>query len=294
MDGATGSVENRIESALGARLQQSERLAGGCVADVRLATLADGRRVVVKAGGPGSKLDIEGRMLRYLAEHSSLPVPEVFIDDDDLLVMAYIEHGGGLEREGERHAAELLAALHDTSPTDAGEVQDAYGLGFDTLIGGLPQPNGWDGSWASFFGNRRLVEMAEQAARAGRCDRTLVARVEALCGKLDELIGEASTPGLIHGDVWSGNVLAGNGRVAGLIDPAIYFADPEVELAFITLFSTFGRVFFERYAELRPIRPGFFEGRRDLYNLFPLLVHTRLFGGGYLQSVERTLRQIGF
>ena len=286
--------DQKVGSAVRSPVRGWQALSGGCVADVRLASLADGRRVVVKAGEPGSKLDIEGRMLRYLAEHSSLPVPEVFIGDDDLLVMAYIEHGGGLGREGERHAAEILAALHNIKPTDAGESQNAYGLGFDTLIGGLPQPNGWDGSWASFFGKRRLVEMAEQAARAGRCDRKLVARIESLCGKMNELIGEASPPGLIHGDVWSGNVLAGDGRVAGLIDPAIYYADPEVELAFITLFSTFGREFFERYDELRPIRKGFFETRKDLYNLYPLLVHTRLFGGGYLASVERTLGAIGF
>ncbi len=287
-------IEERILASLGSPVERVERLSGGCVADVRLASLADGRRVVVKAGEPGSKLDIEGRMLRYLAEHSSLPVPEVFIDDDDLLAMAYIQQAGGLGREGARHAAEILAALHDITPTDAGEPQDAYGLGFDTLIGGLPQPNGWDGSWASFFGRRRLVEMAEQTARAGRCGRKLVARVEALSAKLDELIGDAAPPGLIHGDVWSGNVLAGDGRVAGLIDPAIYYADPEVELAFITMFSTFGRVFFERYDELRPIRNGFFESRRDLYNIYPLLVHTRLFGDAYLASVERTLRTLGF
>ncbi|TVS00893.1 MAG: fructosamine kinase, partial [Phycisphaerales bacterium] len=204
MSGAAGSIEDRIQASLGASVERSERLSGGCVADVRLASLADGRRVVVKAGEPGSKLDVEGRMLGYLAEHSSLPVPEVFVGDDDLLVMAYIEHGGGLGREGERHAAEILAALHDIKPTDAGEAQDAYGLGFDTLIGGLPQPNGWDDSWASFFGKRRLIEMAEQAARAGQADAKLVARVESLSGELDGLIGDASPPGLIHGDVWSG------------------------------------------------------------------------------------------
>jgi fructosamine-3-kinase len=77
------------------------------------------------------------------------------------------------------------------------------------------------------------------------------------------------------------------GRIAGFIDPAIYHADPEIELAFSTVFGTFGEPFFRRYAELRPIRPGFFEVRRDLYNLYPLLVHARLFGGGYRSQVSR-------
>ncbi len=70
------------------------------------------------------------------------------------------------------------------------------------------------------------------------------------------------------------------------------WTDAEIELAFSTLFGTFGEAFFDRYHEIRPLRPGFFEVRRDLYNLYPLLVHTRLFGGGYAASVERTLARL--
>jgi fructosamine-3-kinase len=92
--------------------------------------------------------------------------------------------------------------------------------------------------------------------------------------------------------MWGGNVLVRDGRIAGFVDPAIYFADPEIELAFSTLFSTFGEPFFRRYSEIRPLRPGFFEVRRDLYNLWPLLVHVRLFGGAYVASVERTLDKL--
>ena len=93
--------------------------------------------------------------------------------------------------------------------------------------------------------------------------------------------------------MWSGNVLTKDGRIAGFVDPAIYYADSEIELAFSTLFSTFGDAFFRRYDELRPLRPGFFEERRDLYNLYPLLVHVRLFGGSYVGSVERALARYG-
>ena len=96
-------------------------------------------------------------------------------------------------------------------------------------------------------------------------------------------------PSLIHGDVWTTNVLASSERITGFLDPAIYYADPEIELAFITLFNTFGRPFFQRYHELRPISTDFWEIRRDLYNLYPLLVHVRLFGGGYVGAVEQIL-----
>ena len=94
----------------------------------------------------------------------------------------------------------------------------------------------------------------------------------------------------IHGDLWGGNVLVdGKGR-CGFIDPAIYYADPEIDLAYSTLFGTFGERFFARYSEHRPLAPDFGE-RRDLYNLYPLLFHVRLFGGSYVQSVRSTLRR---
>jgi fructosamine-3-kinase len=118
-------------------------------------------------------------------------------------------------------------------------------------------------------------------------------RLETLAGRLDRWIAEPAHPSLLHGDLWTGNILVNRGRVVGFIDPALYYGDAEIELAFGTLFGTFGRPFFERYGELRPLNPGFFEERRDLYNLYPLLVHVRLFGGSYVGSVEATLDRFG-
>jgi fructosamine-3-kinase len=117
--------------------------------------------------------------------------------------------------------------------------------------------------------------------------------VERLAGRLDELVGEPNPPALIHGDVWSANVLAKGDRIAVFLDPAIYHADPEIELAFISLFDSFSNAFLERYAVIRDIDSAFFETRRDLYNLYPLLVHTYFFGGGYLDSVRNTLDRFG-
>jgi fructosamine-3-kinase len=99
---------------------------------------------------------------------------------------------------------------------------------------------------------------------------------------------------LIHGDVWTTNVLASGEEITAFLDPAIYFAHSEIELAFTKLFGTFGRSFFDHYHQLRPIEAGFFEERCDLYNLYPLLVHVRLFGGTYVASVERILKRFGF
>jgi len=117
----------------------------------------------------------------------------------------------------------------------------------------------------------------------------MLTRIEKLAGKLERWLDEPEQPSLIHGDCWGGNILCRDGKVAAFVDPALYYADAEIELAFGTLFGTFGDSFFHRYRERRPLRPGFFEARRDLYNLYPLLVHVRLFGGGYLDGVERIL-----
>ena len=119
-------------------------------------------------------------------------------------------------------------------------------------------------------------------------------RIEELAGRLGEILEEPERPALIHGDAWSGNVLAEGDRITAFLDPAIYHADPEVELAFISLFGTFGEPFFRRYRELREMRSGFLEERRHLYNLYPLLVHVYFFGGHYVNSVEDTLGRLGF
>ncbi|HSV29699.1 MAG TPA: fructosamine kinase family protein, partial [Candidatus Omnitrophota bacterium] len=206
-----------------------------------------------------------------------LPVPEVLHADDGLLLMEHVEAGGTMTDAAEEHAAELLARLHAMT-------WHSYGAERDTVIGGLHQPNPPTARWLDFFRDHRLLFMAAEAHRAGRLPAPLLRRIETLAGRLGEWIEEPARPALIHGDCWGGNVLVRAGRVAAFIDPALYYADPEIELAFTTLFGTFGDPFFRRYG---PLRPGFWEVRRDLYNLYPLLVHVRLFGGGYVGDVER-------
>lgn len=272
-------VRETVEGLTGRQVRSLVPLGGGCVGEVMRVSLDGGGDLVAKLG-PG--LEPEGWMLAYLAERTALPVPRLLHADDDLLLMDYIPAGGALDDAAQAHAADSLAALH-------GLAADAFGLERDTLIGALPQPNPWTARWLDFFRDRRLLHMGEAALRAGRLPAATMRRLERLAGRLSQWIEEPERPGLIHGDAWGGNILCRDGRVAAFIDPAIYYADPEIELAFGTLFGTFGDAFFRRYGALRPLRPGFFEARRDLYNLYPLLVHVRLFGGGYLGSVERTL-----
>ncbi len=277
-----------IEVSLGERLRSARPLGGGCIGEVYKAELSDGSTVVAKVDrAREAHLEREGYMLRYLTANSELPVPEVYHASEELLLMEFVEGSSRFSDGAEHHAAELLAELH-------GVTADAYGHERDTLIGSLEQPNPWTESWVDFFREQRLIYLAKIAHETGRLPEKDLSRVYRLAENLEGLIGEPNPPALIHGDSWSANVLAKGNRITAFLDPAIYHADPEIELAYISLFNSFGGAFFERYEEIRPIREGFFEARRDLYNLYPLLVHVYFFGGGYLGSVQRTLDRFGF
>lgn len=281
----TPAVRQRIAEAAGVAVAHVAPLTGGCVGEVWRVDLEYGRRLVAKTAGAGGRLDVEGYMLDYLGRTQTVPVPGVVLAEPGLLVMEYVEGAGRLDAAAQEHAADLLAALH-------GVTAQRYGHERDTLIASLLQPNPWTDSWAEFFRDQRLLYMGRLALQNGRLPQGTYARLERFCEtKLETYIGRPDRPALIHGDMWGGNILVNKARIAAFIDPAIYYADPEIELAFSTLFGTFGDTFFGRYNEHRPIRPGFFEARRDIYNLYPLLVHNRLFGGHYAGQVDAVLRR---
>lgn len=270
----------RVAAALGVAVRATRPLDGGCVAEVHRVDLADGARAVAKVGG--RLLEREARMLRALAA-AGLPVPEVLHAAPDLLVMGFVEGESRFDAAAERHAAELLAALHaHTAPT--------FGFPEPTLIGGLHQPNPAEASWARFYGEHRIGYMAREAERVGHLGADQRRRIERVADRLPSLVPPAP-PALLHGDVWTTNVLARGGRITAFLDPAVYYGHPEVELAFIALFSTFGRPFYDAYQALRPLEPGFFEARCALHQLYPLLVHARLFGGGYGAQADAIARR---
>jgi fructosamine-3-kinase len=277
------AVRSQLEAVTGSAVSDLRPLRGGDIAEVWRAELADGRNVVAKQG---RNLALEGWMLRYLKARAKIPVPEVHHAEDDLLVMSFVANDGALDPFAETHLGDVVAGLHAVGG-------DRFGFERDTLIGSLPQPNPESDDWRAFFRDHRLLHMAQAAHEAGRLPADLRSRIDTLAGKLHVWLRNDARPSLIHGDLWGGNILSRHTKVVALVDPAIYFADPEIELAFMTLFSSVGKKFFARYNERRPLRPGFFEERRDLYNLYPLLVHVRLFGGSYVAQVARTLARYG-
>jgi fructosamine-3-kinase len=282
-------VKERLETALCARVTALAPMPVGFGLTGFKVELADGRRLAVKARQTSARVDLrlEGYMLGELARHSTLPVPAVHLSEPDLLVMDFIEtDGGGITPQVERHAAELIAALHAVP-------RPSFGYECDTLIGPLPQPNPQMDRWIPFFRDHRLLDMARAAQAEGRLPAKLLMRLERLAERLDTYLTEPRHPSLLHGDLWTGNVLVRGNRVAGVVDPAIYYGHPEIELAFTTLFGTFGAAFFETYEKLAPLDREFHGIRCALYKLYPTLVHVRLFGAAYIPPIEQTLSRVG-
>lgn len=251
---------------------------GGCIARVVGGTAGSRGAFVAKIGDGESDLTVEAAMLADLGRLGSMPVPRVWHSSPELLVMERLPGSTGVDAHAQRHLAELLAGLH-------GIEGPSFGYERDTLIGPLTQPNPQEDSWARFFARHRVLRFAELAEQRGSLPAGGLQSARELADAIEREPGRFTAPRerpvLIHGDLWSGNMLSEGGRVTGLIDPAMYYADREIELAFMGLFGCVGAAFFDRYHELRPIAPGFFERRQGMYRVYPLLVHAVLFGGGY-------------
>jgi fructosamine-3-kinase len=267
---------------------------GGCIADAAVVAFADGFRVFVKrvAGAPGM-FAAEADGLRALAAAGAIRVPRVLAVGADSLVLELVEPAHRrpdfFEDFGRR-----FAALHRTRGK-------TFGFPGDNFIGATPQPNrpldaDWpdaapdDGSgWSGFYLERRLRFQAGLAERrdGGELAR-LLGRAEA---RIAELLAAApEPPALLHGDLWGGNFMIDAHGEACLIDPAVYYGHREADLAMTRLFGGFDPTFYAAYEEAAPLAPGHAE-RLPLYQLYHLMNHFNLFGGGYHGRSRRVLQR---
>lgn len=277
----SSTLQQEIEKEIKRKILSIAPLSAANNAQIYRLSLDGGSICVAKVAERG--LDTEAFMLKYLKEKTKLPVPGIYYSNEHVIIMEFIDSQYSKDDQSERHAAELLGELHKvTAPM--------FGFERETLIGAMKQPNTQTQDWCAFFTQHRLLYMAQETLKESKIDAKIMKMVEKLAGKLPQYIKNIHPPGLVHGDIWGGNILFGRSRVLAFLDPAIYYADPEVELAFLKLFNTFNGSFFSRYNEINPIKPGFDE-RADIYNLYPLLVHTRLFGPSYARKAQRILEK---
>jgi len=197
-----------------------------------------------------------------------------------LLVLAWVPTSRA-PVDGER-LGRGLAALHRATT-------EGFGLGRTTWCGPLPQDNRPSSDWASFYGERRLRPLARLAAEAGHLDPATVALVDRVVERLPELVGPDEPPSRLHGDLWSGNVVAGADGRPWLVDAAAHAGHREVDLAMLRLFGGVDERTYAAYEEAHPLAEGAAE-RVRLWQLAPLLVHAALFGGGYPSAVRSAAR----
>jgi protein-ribulosamine 3-kinase len=164
-----------------------------------------------------------------------------------------------------------------------------FGFPHDNYIGSTTQPNPWVEDGAQFFGEHRLLFQAHLAGQRGLLSGSGVDQVERLANRLPELV-PAQPASLIHGDLWSGNALTDVSGGPAIIDPAAHYGWAEADLAMTSLFGSFPSEFYHAYEEVRPLENGY-RARFDLYNLYHLLNHLNLFGGGYLGQVNSVLKR---
>lgn len=242
------------------------------IAESWVAELADGRRVVVKRTADYDAT-VEADGLEALAA-AGAPVPEVLSVSEDLLVMSYVEG-----RPDWPELGRTIAAVHR-------ETGSSFGWRRDNVIGPLPQDNTLTSDWPSFYADRRVRPWLEAEALPPEIRRRLE---QALDGPLQQTLEHDPVPSLIHGDLWSGNVVDG----CWLVDPAVYHADREVELAYMDLFGGFPGRLWRAYEEAWPLDEGW-EVRRPALQLYNLLVHVELFGATYVRPLALRLDRLGW
>lgn len=246
-------------------------MGGGSICDVWRAETTDGTPVVVKDAPYAAAVEADG--LAALRD-AGAPVPAVLAVDGRRLVLEHV--GGPADWEG------LGGAVADVHRHTA----DAYGWHADNLIGELTQPNGWLADWPAFFFERRVAPFLDVPALPADVARRLERAGD---GPLADLLPADPPASLIHGDLWSGNVVEGR----WLIDPAVNHADRELELAFTALFGGLPEAFWRGYADAWPLEAGWRE-RRGALQLYHLLVHVAHFGAGYVPPVADRLDALGW
>ncbi len=255
------------------------RVGGGDVAQA-FRVEADPHRAFLKLGAAAHPFEAEALALEEIAATRTLRVPRVLAhgvaDGHGYLLLEWID----LVPSGDWVAAgRQLAALH-------GHSDDRYGWPRPNAIGASPQPNTPSTDWAEFYRERRLRPQFALARTNGLSG--LAAQEAVACRASDALLsGHAPPASVLHGDLWRGNLSFDCSGVPVVFDPATYHGDAETDLAMTRLFGGFAEAFYRAYADVR--RPAAGERERlPLYELYHLLNHANLFGGGYVaQAIDR-------
>ena len=272
------------------RVGEATSLSGGDVSRAARVVTGDGPIFVKwKADAPIEFFALEADGLRRLRQAGALRIPAALAwgDGPPFLALEYVAPQAPTDmRRFARRLGEGLAALHRNSSAPEG----LFGLEHDNFLGSQPQPNTRHTDWATFYRDCRIAPQIEKARGKG----LILAERERLLGhivdEMETLLADfEARPVLIHGDLWSGNFLCAAGDEPVLIDPAVCYAEREVEIAYTELFGGFPQGYLDAYQAAFPLDQGYAR-RRALHQLYPLLVHLNHFGETYGPAVDRACR----
>lgn len=269
-------IAKRAEELLGCAVVSTAPVAGGDIATATRLRLSTGSMALMKtlSQAPAGFFEAEARGLRWLGEVSDgVAVPELLAAADDCVIVAWVEPGSKNHQEAASDFGAALARTHAAGVATFGAEQDGF-------IGRLPMPNKSCETWPEFYAVRRVLPYLKLARDRSAVTEGEAATIEQLIGRLTTLIPE-EPPARLHGDLWNGNCLWGSDGAVHVIDPAAYAGHREVDLAMLHLFGLphLQRVM-TAYHEVTPLAEGW-EDRLGVHQIFPLLVHACMFGGGY-------------
>ncbi len=274
-----------LADRLGHRYLQHQRLHGGDIG-IHYLLITDQARLFVKSyPGPlaGQMLQCEAYALQLIQNTNSIATPQMIqqlkVDHNTYLIMEFIESGIAKDGFWEDFAIGL-AKLHE-------HPYDLAGFEMDNFIGSLPQSNLQRTSWKTFYINSRLLPQFKQAFDSNKFGLKDQRAFEQYLKEIEPTLQNKHV--LLHGDLWNGNYLINPQGKAVLIDPASYIGHPLMDIAMSLLFGGFDQSFYELYAELSALDANW-QQQISLYQLYPLLVHTNLFGGHYADSCRAIWR----
>ncbi|GAB3652206.1 fructosamine kinase family protein [Nocardioides korecus] len=283
------TIAERVEQLLGRAVVATTPVAGGDICTATRLRLSDGTSALAKTrpGAPAGFFEAEARGLRWLADPGVAEVARVLAVEPDCLVLEWVEPS--------RPTPEVAAGLGRSLARLHAAGAPAFGAEEDGFVGSLPLPNRVSSTritWPEFYAVRRVLPYLKLARDRERMDARDARTVEALVGRLTAVAGPEEPPARLHGDLWSGNVVWAADR-AVLIDPAAHGGHRETDLALLALFGAphLPRVL-EAYADVAPLADGWRE-RQPLHQVFPLLVHAAMFGGGYGRRAAEAAARVG-
>lgn len=283
------ALEQFLEKVLGkqVQLQESSFQGGGYIAHSRKISLADGRSFFLKSlpssQSPVLGAEFQGLQLLAGSKNGPLYTPEPIgfenSGEEAFLLMEFLSMGS---RGDEEAMGKGLAELHSNTA-------DLFGLDHNNFIGSTPQFNQQTADWIEFYRDQRLRPQINWARKKGAA----LSEADKLLDHLGKFFeDEAPQAVLLHGDLWSGNAAYLSDGCPVVFDPAVYYGHRETDLAMMEMFGGFSDRVYRAYSAVLPIPPAYNRNRRDLYQLYHVLNHYNLFGGSYLHSAERIIRNL--